>query len=151
MASLFSFLHFAAAFALFGALAGELVLTRCVLDATTARRLLAIDLMYGVSAAVVLFAGLVRVFYFAKGPAYYFHSMPFIAKLAIFALVALLSTYPTMQFMAWRPSLKRGVAPSVAAATLRRIRLVIHLEATLVVVLILCASLAAHGVGVIGS
>jgi putative membrane protein len=151
MASLFAFLHFAAAFAVFAALAAELVLTRNAFDIATARRLLAVDRMFGIAAAVVLAAGLMRVFYFEKGPGYYFHSAPFIAKLAIFALIGILSAYPTVQFLSWRGALKRGVAPAVDDTRMRRIRKVLHVEATLFVVLVLCASLMAHGVGFFGT
>lgn len=147
MPSLFAFLHFAAAFALFAALAAELVLTRNVLDATTARRILAVDMMFGISAAVVLVAGLARVFWFEKGAAYYFHSVPFIVKLALFVLIGVLSAYPTIQFLSWRAALRRGTAPVIVPDTLRRIRRVLHVEATLFVLLVLCASLMAHGVG----
>lgn len=150
MASLFAFLHFSAAFALFAALAAELVVTRNAIDATTARRLLVLDLVFGISAGVVLLAGAMRAMYFEKGPDYYLHSVPFIAKLCLFALIVLLSIYPTTRFMAWSRQLKQGIEPLADAAMLRRIRLTLHLEATLFMLLLLCASLMAHGVGMFG-
>ncbi|HEY5365783.1 MAG TPA: DUF2214 family protein [Casimicrobiaceae bacterium] len=149
MASLFAFLHFLAAFTLFAALAAEIVLTRGAPDLTTARRLLHVDAVFGIAATLVLVAGVLRVLYFERGPAYYVHSAPFIAKMLLFALVGLLSIYPTRRFLSWRPALARGVAPVADAACMRRIRRVIHVEATLVVLLILCASLMAHGVGML--
>ncbi len=151
MSAFVAFLHFLAAFALFAALAVELMLTRGTLDAFTARRLLVVDGVFGISATVVLLAGIARVLWFAKGPAYYLHDIYFIAKMALFVAVGLLSIYPTLQFLRMRPVLRQGGTPALHLAHQRRIRLVIHVEATLVVLMILCASLMARGVGVIGS
>ncbi|MEP7060875.1 MAG: DUF2214 family protein [Betaproteobacteria bacterium] len=151
MASLFAFLHFAAAFALFAALAAELVLTRGTPDATVLRRLAAIDLMFGIAAMTVIAAGLMRVFYFEKGAGYYFHNAAFIAKLALFVVIGMMSAYPTRQFLSWRKAQRRGEVVVVDAGRLRSIRRVLHIEATLFVVLMLCASLMAHGIGVFGA
>ncbi|MFI4901915.1 MAG: DUF2214 family protein [Burkholderiales bacterium] len=151
MSAFVAFLHFLAAFTLFAALAVELMLTRGTLDAFTARRLLVVDGVFGTSAAVVLLAGIARVLWFAKGPAYYLHDVFFIAKMALFVAVGLLSIYPTLQFLRMRPVLRQGGTPALDPAHLRRIRRVIHVEATLVVLMILCASLMAHGIGVIGN
>ena len=76
--------------------------------------------------------------------------MPFIVKIALFAAVGLISIYPTIAFARMRPALRRGEVPTIDAAKLKRIRLVIHVEATLVVAIILCASLMAHGIGYVG-
>ena len=46
--------------------------------------------------------------YFEKGASYYFHSVPFVAKLSLFVMVGLLSIYPTMEFLSWRASVKQG-------------------------------------------
>ena len=151
MSAFVAFLHFLAAFTLFAALAIELMLTRGTLDAFTARRLLVVDGVFGISAAVVLLAGIARVLWFAKGPAYYLHDIFFIAKMALFVAVGLLSIYPTLQFLRMRPVLRQGGTPAMDPAHLRRIRRAIHVEATLVVLMILCASLMARGVGVIGN
>lgn len=121
MTSLFAFLHHAAAFTLVAALVVEFVLIRGELDATTARRLARADMVFGISAGVLLVAGLLRVFYFEKGAAYYFHSATFIAKLALFVLIALLSIYPTIRFISWR----RGIAnwvPASAGTTISAFR-----------------------------
>jgi putative membrane protein len=141
-------LHYVAAFTLAGALAIELVLLRDELTLRSAHRLLIVDAVLGASAGVVLVAGLLRVFYFEKGAAYYFHSLPFIAKFSLFVAIALLSIYPTVTFLSWRGAVKRGQAPALEPGKLRRIRSLIHLELVLLVVLILCAALMAKGIGV---
>ena len=150
MASFFAFLHHLAAFTFVAALAVEFVLIRSELSVRTARKLQLADLVVGVSAGVVLAVGLLRVFYFEKGSSYYFHSAPFIAKLSLFAIVALLSIYPTVVFLSWGKSLKQGLAPAVPEGKIRTIRSVIHWELAGVVLIILCAALMAKGVGYFG-
>jgi putative membrane protein len=150
MPSLFAFLHHVAAFAIVSALAVEFVLIRQELSVKNARALLFADLAAGASAGAVLVVGVLRVFFFEKGPAYYFHSIPFIAKLTLFGLIALLSIYPTIQFLSWRKDLKEGRAPAVSNGTLRRIRSVLHWELAAAALLILNATLMARGIGSFG-
>jgi putative membrane protein len=95
-----------------------------------------------VAAGVVLAVGLLRVFYFEKGAAYYFHSGTFIAKLALFALVGLLSIYPTRKFIAWRKAIDASSVPAI--------RRIIHLELVAVVLILLMAALMADGIGYLG-
>lgn len=139
MTAFMAFLHHVAAFALVAALVVELVLIRGELTPTTARRVARADAIFGVSSLVLLVVGLLRVFYFEKGAAYYFHSGTFIAKLGLFILVGLLSIYPTMKFIAWRKGLD--------ASSLPAIRRVIHLELIAVVFILLFAALMADGIG----
>lgn len=145
-----AFLHHLAAFALVAALAVELVLVRGELTAARARQLLRIDAAFGISAGTLVLIGALRVGYFEKGAYYYFHSAPFVAKLALFVAIGLLSIYPTLQFLSWREALSAGRAPAVSEAKLRTLRRVIHWELAGVVVLILCAALMARGVGYLG-
>jgi len=147
MTSFFAFLHHVAAFALAGSLAVEFALIRTELSAANARRLQLADTLFGVSSGAVLVVGLLRVFYFEKGASYYFHSVPFIAKLVLFAVVGLLSIYPTVEFRSWRKLLKQGSAPSVAPGRLQTLRTIIHWELAGVVLILLCAALMARGVG----
>lgn len=147
MAAFLAFLHHVAAFTLVAALAVEFVLLRDALTLRSARRLLAADAIVGASAGILLVAGLLRVFYFEKGAAYYFHNTAFIAKISLFVAVALLSIHPTVRFLSWRSALKRGQAPAVDAPKLRLIRSLIHWELAGVVLILLCAALMAKGIG----
>ena len=148
--ALFAFLHHAAAFLLVAVVMVELVLLRGELTVASARTLLRMDAVYGVSATVLLIVGFIRVFYTEKGSDYYFHSGPFVAKLVLFIAVGLLSILPTMQFLGWRKALKAGQTPALDDATRRRVRMVIHTELTLLFVIMLCAALMARGIGFIG-
>lgn len=150
MTSFFAFLHHIAAFALVAAVIIEFVLMKDDLSVKTARKILLADLVLGVSAGVVLIAGFLRVVYFEKGAYYYFNSVPFILKLSLFVIIALLSIYPTVEFLSWRKPLKAGQIPSVSDYKVRFIRMIIHGELVGIVLLILCAVLMARGIGYIG-
>ena len=117
-----AFVHHAAAFLVVGTVMVELVLTRSELTATSARSLLRMDAAYGISATILLAVGFVRVFYTEKGAAYYFGSGTFIAKIALFAIVGILSIYPTVQFMKLRKALQQNQVPAFEPDTRRRIR-----------------------------
>jgi putative membrane protein len=150
MSALFAFLHHLAAFALVAALVVEMMLLKDPLDFKAVRRLQLVDRVYGLSAAVLLLVGLLRVFYFEKGTGYYFQSAPFIGKLALFVFVGLLSVYPTVKVLSWRASINQGRVPDVNAGTLRKMRAIVHLELGGVVFILLFAALMARGIGSLG-
>jgi putative membrane protein len=144
-----AFLHHVAAFTLAGALMAELALFRSDLDLRQSRTIQRADMAYGLSAGVLLVAGLLRVLYFEKGASYYFHNAFFIAKVVLFLLVALLSLYPTLLFLSWNKQLKAGVPPQVPDAQVRRVRAVLLWELFGIVGILLCAPLMARGSGMI--
>jgi putative membrane protein len=150
MSALFAFLHHLAAFALVAAIALEMILINDELTIERARKLLRIDLFAGATAGSLLAIGLIRVMWLEKGAAFYFHNAAFIAKMILFVLVALLTIYPTREFLGWRKSLQRGQRPFVEPAKIRTIRKILHLEMIGVVLILLCAALMARGVGFFG-
>ena len=150
MSAFLAFLHHLAAFTLAGALAVEFVLIRSEINATSARRLLAADGVFGAAAGTILVVGFLRVFFYEKGAGYYFHSVPFIVKLSLFAAIGILSIYPTRWFLSWRKALRQGIAPMPDAGKLRAVRRVIDVELAVLIVLILCAALMARGIAYVG-
>lgn len=145
MSTLFAFLHHLAAFTLVSALAVELVMVRQELTLPNARKLPIVDAVFGGAAGVLLVVGLLRVFYFEKGAAYYFHSHAFLTKFSVFIAVGLLSIIPTVEFLSWRKALRAGRMPAVTARKLTLIRKVIHGELLAVVIILLCAAIMARG------
>lgn len=150
MAVFVAFVHHLAAFVLFAAIFMELVLVKGELTAWSARKILLYDLIYGIAAALLVIAGTFRALSFEKGAHYYLHSIPFLVKIATFALVGLLSIYPTRRFFGWRPLLKRGETPVLDPAERERIASIIHIELTGVAIILLCAAMMAKGVGYFG-
>ncbi len=68
MAALFAFLHHVSAFTLFAALVVEFVMIRGTLTVESARKIQRADMIFGISAGVLLLIGLARVFYFERAP-----------------------------------------------------------------------------------
>ena len=149
MAALFAFLHHIAAFTVFAALVVELILIREALTVGSARRLQIADMVYGISAGILIVVGLLRVFYFEKGAYYYFHTWTFITKLALFVIIGLVSIIPTLEFLSWRKAVKQGQAPSMSPERVRTLRSIIHWELAGIVAIILMAALMAKGIGLL--
>ena len=91
--------HHLAVFSLAGILAAELALTATILDGRTVLRLARIDAWFGLNAAIVVGAGLSRVFFAAKGFDYYAANTFFWVKMALFVAVGLISAVPTFSFI----------------------------------------------------
>jgi putative membrane protein len=145
MATFFAFLHHLAAFTLVGALAIEFALMRGSVTLAAARTIQIADMVLGASAGVLLVVGLTRVFHLEKGAAYYFSSPYFLAKLALFVVVALVSIIPTLEFLSWRKAVKAGQAPAIAERKMIIVRKIIHWELAAVVFILLFAALMARG------
>jgi len=145
-----AFIHHLAAFVVVGALMVELVVLRNDLTIQSARSVSRMDMAYGIAALVLLVVGFVRVFHTEKGSAYYFSSGPFLVKLTLFIAVGLLSIYPTLKFMGWRKELREQRVPELDAGTRRKVRMLIHVELTLILVIILMAIMMARGIWFLG-
>ncbi len=140
-----AFLHHLAAFALVAMLAIQLVLLRQPITAENAKRLGVIDSVLGASAGTLLIVGLLRVFFFEKGAAYYFSSHAFLTKFGLFVVIGLASIVPTMEFMRWRKAMKAGRNPDPDPKKVQTIRKIVHWELAGVVLILLCAAMMARG------
>ena len=145
MSTLFAFLHHLCAFTLVSALAIEFTLIRQELTLSSARRLQVTDLVLGIAAGLLLVIGLLRVFFFEKGAAYYWHSHAFLTKFSLFVIVGLLSIIPTREFLSWRGAIQAGQVPVVDATRRKRVMMVLHVELAAIVVILLCAAIMARG------
>ena len=142
-----AFLHHLLAFTLVACVAYEFLAFRKVLTLEEARRIQRVDLVYGISAGLLLIVGLLRVFIFEKGVNYYIHNPFFWVKMAAFALVALMSIDPTLRFIRWNQTLKAGQPPEISDVEYRRTRLLLHLELVGIVTILLAAAMMARGIG----
>jgi putative membrane protein len=145
MSTLFAFLHHLCAFTLVSALAIEFALIRQELSLASARRLQITDLVLGIAAGALLIVGLLRVFFFEKGAAYYWHSHAFLTKFGLFVVVGLLSIIPTREFLSWGGAIRAGQVPVIEASRRRRVTMIIHVELAAVVIILLCAAIMARG------
>ena len=147
--AIMAFLHHLAAFTLVGTLIYEHTAFRKDITFAEARRLQRMDLVLGISAGVVLIIGLLRVFYYEKGAPFYAQNLFFWTKMAGFALVALLSIYPTIRFLSWNKFFAKNQVPEISDQDAARIKLILRLELVAIVVILLSAALMARGIGML--
>ncbi len=106
--ALLAWLHFLCIFTLVGALVAELVLYRREMSLARLTQLQRIDNLYGISAALVVVSGVLRMTLGLRGASFYLHNPIFWTKMGFFVAVALLSIPPTVHYL----RLKRRVDPA---------------------------------------
>jgi putative membrane protein len=138
--------HFVFAFLMVGTLVAESFILRLPVDGRVARLLARVDLFYGISAGLLVAAGVSRVIWGAKGWLYYQGQPFFWVKMAAFAVVGLISILPTMTFLRWGREAKASETFAVPGAEAKRIRHYVMAETHLIALLLLFAVLMARGV-----
>jgi putative membrane protein len=146
-ASFVAALHFLAAFVLAATVFCEWLLFSRAPTLSEARRIQRLDAAYGIAAGIAVIAGLLRVYYFEKGSAFYLNNPIFLLKIGLFALAGLLSAYPTVQFIRWRKATRAGAAPTVTERQHSLISMALRAELVCLFGIIVAASLMAKGVG----
>ncbi len=142
-----SFLHFTFVLILAGALSAEAFVLRLPVNAQVARLLLRIDLFYGISAVGLILAGASRALLGAKGWDSYQAQPFFWAKMAAFALIGLISIWPTRAFFRWNKSARADPAFVAAEGEIKSMRRLVTAELHLLALVILFAALMARGIG----
>jgi putative membrane protein len=144
--ALLAYLHYLAIMLIAAALTVELVLCRPGLGAGQARLLARMDVLFFAAALGTLATGLIRIFWYAKGLAFYLPNPAFHAKMALYVVIALISIRPTLRFLRWKRILQQG-EPAPADAEVLAVRRLIHLELALLALMPLLAVLMARGLG----
>lgn len=145
--ALLAYLHFTAILILASALGAEALLLRAQAGADTLRSLVRADILYGIASVVVIVTGLLRLFYGAKGHAFYVANPIFWLKMGLFAAVGLLSIAPTLRFIRWRRQLDADASwlpPTHEVAATRRL---VFMELHLLALIPLAAVFMARGLG----
>lgn len=135
------YFHFLGILCLTGALVVEHVTLASEIGQQQLRRLVIVDAIYGVSAGVVLLAGLALWLWVGKPAAFYTESWVFHLKLSVFFAVALLSLYPTIFFIRNR----KNKADVISIPT--SIIVIVRIELVLLAMMPLFAVLMARGYG----
>ncbi|MCE2852671.1 MAG: DUF2214 family protein [Roseiflexaceae bacterium] len=138
-------LHHIAAFTLVACLVYEWLTFRQTLAAHEARGLQRIDLWYGVSAVMLLVAGVLRVIYGGKGYQFYVESTLFWVKMALVLIISILSIYPTIRYIRWGTIAEGGMV--VPDAEFMRIRSLLRIQVIGVLLVLLVAPAMARGMG----
>ena len=145
--ALMAFLHHLMAFTLTACLVYEFIAYRKSMGLEEIRRIQRVDLVYGISAGLLLVIGFLRVFFFEKGANYYFNNPFFWVKMIAFLIVALLSIDPTLRYIRWNRTVRQNQLPVISEAEYDRTRLLLALQMIGLVVILLAAPLMARGVG----
>ena len=146
MEPLIAYLHYLSIILLGAFLTAELAVCRPPIGAAQVRQLPKLDIVFFGAAMLALATGLLRLFFYAKGLAFYLPNPAFIAKMALYVAIALISIVPTRRFIGWRRALDAGgSAPDADAVS--RVRRLLHLELALLALMPLLAVLMARGIG----
>ena len=145
--SLLAYAHYTTIAALFALLILEHHSFKPALSARQAKRLIVLDLSYGLMAALVFSTGAARVIWFGKGWQYYLTNSVFLSKVGLFLLISLLSMLPTFTFLNWRPQLVAQQAPSINPRQRQWVLWTMRVEFALLLGMLALAHLLARGYG----
>ena len=109
-------LHMVAILTLVVFLTSEAALCRSEwMNPAVVKRLARLDLIYGITAVVLLATGLARLYFGVKGLSWYVSQPLFHVKMTLFVLMGLLSIKPTLTFRRWLKALNQtGALPGEA-------------------------------------
>ncbi|PLT17134.1 MULTISPECIES: DUF2214 family protein [Ralstonia] len=146
--ALLAYLHYISIFTLIVFITAEAVVLRPGMTPEIRNRLARYDAVYGAAAIAVLVTGLLRVFYGAKGYAFYVHNPVFHIKVGLFILVGLLSIMPTVTILRWKKQAKTLPDFVPTPAEIAKTRRWVMIESHLIVFIPLAAVLMARGIGI---
>ena len=146
--ALLAWFHHIAAFGLVAALIVEMALCKPGINAQQMRMLGRYDMLYGIFAGLLIIAGFMRVYMGVKGSAFYWSNPMFHTKLTFFILMGLLSIPQTFRYIRWRKAFALDPNFTPSDAEIKRTRLFLHIQATLLLFIPLLAALMARGVGI---
>jgi putative membrane protein len=144
--SLLAYAHIVAILTLVVFISSEAALCRPEwLNAAVVRRLARVDTLYTLAAMAVLATGLARTWWGVKGTGWYWHQPLLHLKLTLYVVIGVISVNAGSHLARWRQQLDAtGALP--ADAEVRRVRKLIMLQAHLLVLVPLAATLLARGV-----
>lgn len=146
--ALLAYLHYISIFTLIVFITAEAVVLRPGMTPEIRNRLARYDAVYGAAAVAVLVTGLLRVFYGAKGYAFYVHNPVFHIKVGLFILVGLLSIMPTVTILRWKKQAKTLPDFVPTPAEIAKTRRWVMIESHLIVFIPLAAVLMARGIDI---
>lgn len=141
----FRYLHFLAIITMASTIVAEHLLLKTEMTRAEIRRLSTIDGIYGLSAILVVAAGLTLWFGVGKPAAFYNQNWVFHTKLTLVIAMGLLSIYPTVFFMRER----KGEQDEKIELP-KSVVMLVRMELLLLVLIPLLATIMAKGIGFFG-
>jgi len=114
------------------------------------KRAFKFDSLWGIAAGIWIVTGVWRLLASIEKPAsYYFGNSLFQSKMGALVLILILEIWPMITLIRWRMQLRKGMAPAAIAApeTVKRIAILSHIQATLIVIMVFAAAGMARGYG----
>ncbi len=137
------YIHFISVFTIVGTLAAEWVLLKKEMLPQEIAYIGKVDAIYGLSAVTLLAAGLTLWLGIDKPADFYSNNWIFWLKIGLFSVIGILSIYPTIFFI------KNGKKnlPNTPIAIPPTVRQLVLIELLLLLLIPICASLMAKGIG----
>ena len=145
--AILAYLHFGAIFTLIWFLAKEWTLLRVGADKIDLERIALADAGFGIAAGVVFVTGALRAVFGIKGWPFYAHNHVFYLKVAMFAVVGLISIAPTKTILRWRRTRRQDAAYRVPETEWQRTRRLVMIELHLLALIPLAAVIMSRGLG----
>lgn len=142
-----AYAHFVSIIMLVATVIAEAVLCRRGLTLLWVQRLGRVDLFYLVAAVLALTTGLLRMFFGAKGAAFYYNNPVFWVKISLFIVVGLISIIPTLRFIRWSKRLHTASETVIGDSELAGTARIIYVELGLLALIPLMGALMARGFG----
>ncbi|QJI29989.1 DUF2214 family protein [Pseudomonas sp. ADAK18] len=115
-------------------------------EPSAVRRVLIADNIWGISALLLLITGALRAFGgYEKGTEYYLHQPLFHLKMTLLLFILLLEIMPMIRLIKWRIALARGASVDLSKTGL--FARISHIQALLVVLMVIAATGMARGIG----
>lgn len=140
------YLHFLSIMVLMGSLITEHLFLKPSITKEQIKSLATVDLIYGISAILVLATGLLRWFVYGKGYDFYISTPLFHIKLTLFFVLGILSIFPTIKILKWKKSVKNNIEPDITEKSVKRLLMFIRIELLILAIIPLLAVMIARGV-----
>jgi putative membrane protein len=125
-------------------LGAQAVLVRQGMSGADAVRVARLDIGYGITSGLIIFVGIARVIYGAKGYLYYVENVWFWAKMTTFALIGLSSIKPTLRFRAWQRAQQTDPRFAPPPEEVRSVRSLVLLEVRMLAAVVAFAATMAR-------
>ena len=142
-----AYIHYLSFMICFGALIFERVSIKKNPNKKEALSMVIADVIYGIAGIALLVSGILRVLKFGQGSEFYTQNPIFWTKIIIFALVGILSIYPTVTYVLWAIPLSKGNLPEVNYNLVSRLRKIINIELIGFSLIPIFATFMARGIG----
>lgn len=140
------YLHFISFMIVFAMVFAERIMLKENITRARVKHLWKVDGIYGLFSILAVLAGLYLWFGTGKPAEFYSQNHIFLTKVGLFIIVGVLSIWPTMFYF----KNKKGNHDDPIIVP-RRIRLIVRIELTILLIIPLLATLMAQGVGYAGS